>query len=230
MPVKVKVNDNSIIFLNHKITIDDMINEMYYISNNALYNNPNIADSIYLSNLNQEDKDKFYNFREQKLHDAIKIADNINPIFKNNNISYHFNNNKIYCNLVKPFNNNNNINCINDLILYINIFYKALKFKIKQEKITKNIYNDLHITNKKLMKIENKYYEIENTLKAHEKHINKLCSCIDYIYNSNDINNSKNIIINNNYCEINNEIINIKTRQFYITIFVIILFIINIFI
>ena len=227
MPVK--VNDNSIIFLNHKITIDDMINEIYYISNNALYNNPNIADSIYLSNLNQEDKDKFYNFREQKLHDAIKIADNINPIFKNNNISYHFNNNKIYCNLVKPFNNNN-INCINDLILYINIFYKALKFKIKQEKITKNIYNDLHITNKKLMKIENKYYEIENTLKFHEKYINKLCSCIDYIYNSNDINNSKNIIINNNYCEMNNEIINIKNRQFYITIFVIILFIINIFI
>ena len=191
MPVK--VNDNSIIFLNHRITIDDMINEMYYIFNNALYNNPNIADSIYLSNLNQEDKDKFNNFREQKLHDAIKIADNIKPIFKNNNVAYHFNNNKIYCNLVKPFNNNN-INCINDLILYINIFYKVLKFKIKQEKITKNIYNDLNIATKKLIKIENKYYEIENTLKAHEKHINKLCSCIDYIYNSNDNYISRNLI------------------------------------
>ena len=227
MPVK--VNDNSIIFLNHRITIDDMINEMYYISNNALYNNPNIADSIYLSNLNQEDKDKFNNFREQKLHDAIKIADNIKPIFKNNNVAYHFNNNKIYCNLVKPFNNNN-INCINDLILYINIFYKVLKFKIKQEKITKNIYNDLNIATKKLIKIENKYYEIENTLKAHEKHINKLCSCIDYIYNSNDNYISRNLIINNNYNDINNEIINIKNRQKYIIIFVIILSIINIFI
>ena len=227
MPVK--VNDNSIIFLNHRITIDDMINEMYYIFNNALYNNPNIADSIYLSNLNQEDKDKFNNFREQKLHDAIKIADNIKPIFKNNNVAYHFNNNKIYCNLVKPFNNNN-INCINDLILYINIFYKVLKFKIKQEKITKNIYNDLNIATKKLIKIENKYYEIENTLKAHEKHINKLCSCIDYIYNSNDNYISRNLIINNNYNDINNEIINIKNRQKYIIIFVIILSIINIFI
>ena len=227
MPVK--VNDNSIIFLNHRITIDDMINEMYYIFNNALYNNPNIADSIYLSNLNQEDKDKFNNFREQKLHDAIKIADNIKPIFKNNNVAYHFNNNKIYCNLVKPFNNNN-INCINDLILYINIFYKLLKFKIKQEKITKNIYNYLNIANKKLIKIENKYYEIENTLKAHEKHINKLCSCIDYIYNSNDNYISRNLIINNNYNDINNEIINIKNRQKYIIIFVIILSIINIFI
>ena len=225
-----KINNNSIVILNHKITIDDMINEIYYISNNALYNNPNIADSIYLSNLNQEDKDKFYNFREQKLHDAIKIADNINPIFKNNNISYHFNNNKIYCNLVKSFNNNNNINCINDLILYINIFYKVLKFKIKQEKITKNIYNDLNIATKKLIKIENKYYEIENTLKAHEKHINKLCSCIDYIYNSNDNYISRNLIINNNYNDINNEIINIKNRQNYIIIFVIILSIINIFI
>ena len=227
MPVK--VNDNSIIFLNHRITIDDMINEMYYIFNNALYNNPNIADSIYLSKLNQEDKDKFNNFREQKLHDAIKLAHKIKPIFKNNNIAYHSYNNKIYCNAVNSVNNNN-INCINDFMIYINIFYKVLKFKIKQEKITKNIYNDLNIATKKLIKIENKYYEIENTLKAHEKHINKICSCIDYIYNSNDNYISRNLIINNNYNDINNEIINIKNRQNYIIIFVIILSIINIFI
>lgn len=101
-----------------------------------------------------------------------------------------------------------------------------MKFKIKQEKITKNIYNDLNIATKKLIEIENKYYEIKNTLKAHEKHINKICSCIDYIYNSNDNYISRNLIINNNY----NEIINIKNRQVYIIIFVIILSIINIFI
>jgi hypothetical protein len=49
--MSIQINDNSIIILNHRITIDDMINEMYYICNNSHYNNPNIADSIYFSKL-----------------------------------------------------------------------------------------------------------------------------------------------------------------------------------
>jgi DNA repair ATPase RecN len=82
------------------------------------------------------------------------------------------------------------------ILIYINIFYKVLKFKIKQERITKNIYNDLQLTNKKLNDIENKYYDLKQILRSHEKHINKLYNCIDYIYNSYDIiNNNDNSII-----------------------------------
>ena len=77
-----KINNNSIAILNHKITIDDMINEIYYMFNNSHYNDPKIADNIICSNLNQDDKDKFNNFREQKLHDAIINSDIIKPVFR----------------------------------------------------------------------------------------------------------------------------------------------------
>lgn len=195
--MSVQINDNSIIILNHRITIDDMINEMYYICNNSHYNNPNIADSIYFSKLNNDDKYKLNNFREHKLFTAATIADKTKPIF-NNNIRYQsYNNNKICCISVKSIlDDDDNINCIKDFIIYINIFYKVLKFKIKQERITKNIYNDLQLTNKKLNDIENKYYDLKQILRSHEKHINKLYNCIDYIYNSYDIiNNNDNSII-----------------------------------
>ena len=226
MPVK--VNDNSIIFLNHRITIDDMINEMYYICNNAHYNNPNIADSIYLSGLNKDDIDKLNNFREHNLFTAATIAHKKKPLFNNNNnVRYQSYNNKIYCISVKSILDDyyNNINCINDFIIYINIFYKVLKFKIKQERITKNISNDLHLTNRKLNEIEHKYYDLKQILRLHEKHINKLCNCIDYIYNNNDIKYNDN---NSIYNDLNNKITIIQNRQNNIIKFIIILSFINI--
>lgn len=230
--MSVQINDNSIIILNHRITIDDMINEMYYICNNSHYNNPNIADSIYFSKLNNDDKYKLDNFREHKLFTAATNADKTKPIFNNNNIRYQSYNNKICCISVKSILDDyyNNINCINDFIIYINIFYKVLKFKIKQERITKNIYNDLQLTNKKLNDIENKYYDLKQLLRSQEKHINKLCNCIDYIYNSYDIINNNNTNKTNNIIndDINNKIKLIQNRQNNIIKFIIILTIINI--
>lgn len=222
-----KINNNSIVILNHKITIDDMINEIYYMFNNSHYNDPKIADNIICSNLNQDDKDKFNNFREQKLHDAIINSDIIKPFFKNNTVKYQSYNNKLYCLSVKSILDDyyNNINCINDFIIYINIFYKVLKFKIKQERITKNISNDLHLTNRKLMELENKFYEFRNILRSHEKQIDKICNQIDYIYNTYDKN--KNII---NYNYIYNEFNIIKNMQKYIIIFLFIVLSLNIYI
>jgi hypothetical protein len=102
-----------------------------------------------------------------------------------------------------------------------------LKFKIKQERLTKNIYNDLQLTNRKIIDIEIKFNDIKSTLKACEKQINKLCDCVDYIYNSNDTSINKNTIIKNCYNDINNEFKIIKNRQFYIIVFVIIYTFIN---
>ena len=235
--MSIQINENSIIFLNHHITTDDMINEMYYICNNSHYNNPNIADSIYLSGLNKDDIDKLNNFREHNLFTAATIAHNTKPLFNNNNVKYQSYNNKIYSISVKSNLDDyyNNINSINDFMIYINIFYKVLKFKIKQERITKNIYNDLKLTNKKLYDIEHKYYDLKQLLRSQEKHINKLCNYIDYIYNNNDIKNNdiKNNDIKNNddnwfYKDINNKIIIIQNRQYNIIKFIIILSIINI--
>jgi hypothetical protein len=224
--MSIQINDNSIIFLNHRITIDDMINEIYYICNISHCNNPNIADSIYFSKLNNDDKNKLNNFREHKLFTAATIANKTKPIF-NNNIRYQSYNNKICCISVKSILNDyyNNINCINDFMIYINIFYKVLKFKIKQERITKHIYNDLRLTNKKLNDIEHKYYDLKQLLRSQEKHINKLCNCIDYIYNSYDIINTNNT---NNTNNINDKIKLIQNRQNNIIKFIIILTIINI--
>ena len=225
--MSIQFHDNSIIFFNHRITIDDMINEMYYICNNAHYNNPNIADSIYLSGLNKDDKEKLNNFREHNLFTAATIANKTKPLFNNNNVKYQSYNNKIYCISVKSILDDyyNNINCINDFIIYINIFYKVLKFKIKQERITKNISNDLHLTNRKLMELENKFYEFRNILRSHEKQIDKICNQIDYIYNTYDKN--KNII---NYNYIYNEFNIIKNMQKYIIIFLFIVLSLNIYI
>ena len=226
--MSIQFHDNSIIFFNHRITIDDMINEMYYICNNAHYNNPNIADSIYLSGLNKDDKDKLNNFREHNLFTAATIAHKKKPLFNNNNnVRYQSYNNKIYCISVKSILDDyyNNINCINDFMIYINIFYKVLKFKIKQERITKNIYNDLKLTNKKLYDIEHKYYDLKQLLRSQEKQINKLCNCIDYIYNNNDIKNNDD---NSFYKDINNKITIIQNRQCNIIKSIIILSFINI--
>lgn len=219
--MSIQINDNYIIFLNHRITTDDMINEMYYICNNSHYNNPNIADSIYLSGLNKDLKDKLNNFREHNLFTAATIAHKTKPLF-NNNVKYQSYNNKIYCISAKSsLDDYNNINSINDFMIYINIFYKVLKFKIKQERITKNIYNDLKLTNKKLCDIEHKYYDLKQLLRSQEKQINKLCNYIDYLYNSFDIKNNYNN-------DINNIITLIQNRQNNIIKFIIILSIINI--
>ena len=86
--MSVRINDNSIVILNHRITIDDMIDEIHYLCNNAHNNDQKIADSIYFEHLNKDDRDKINNFREQKLHDAAQISPKIKPLFNNNNIKY----------------------------------------------------------------------------------------------------------------------------------------------
>ncbi len=83
----------------------------------------------------------------------------------------------------------------------------------------------MRLTNKKLNDIEHKYYDLKQLLRSNEKHINKLCNCIDYIYNNNDIKNNDN---NSIYNELNNKIILIQNRQNIIIKFIIILTIINI--
>ena len=90
---------------------------MYYMFDIAHCNDETIADSIYLSKLNQEDK--LNHFKEQKLYDIANIYHNKKPMF---------NNNKIFCLPINlQIDNYNNISCVNDIMMHINIFYKTLK-------------------------------------------------------------------------------------------------------
>lgn len=229
--MNIRINDNSISIFNHKITIDDMINEMYYIFNIAHCNEPNIADNIYFSELNNDDKDKFNNFIEQKLYDAAIISHNIKPIFKNSITRYKSSCNKIYCLPIIsscPFNNSD-IKCVDDIMININIFYKTLKFKIKQERMTKNIYKELEFTKDRLKNLEIKYYEVKKMIQLQDKVIHKLCDCIDYKYtNFNNTINNQNLAINKYFTNLNYDVSIIKNRQYYFIIFIIIATIINI--
>jgi hypothetical protein len=225
----VKINDNSIFILNHRITLDDMINEIYYMFNIAHCNEPSVADIIYLSQLNQEDKDRFHQFREQKLYDIASIAHYKKPIFNTNIAIYQSNNNKIYClaknTLIEEYND---INCINDIMIHINIFYKTLKFKIKQERITRNIYKDLHISNKKIIDLEQSFYNMTKALKSQEKVIYKLCNIVEEKHIKFDNTINKHIDTAEKYYKLfRNEIDSIKKREIYLISFVIITTFIN---
>jgi hypothetical protein len=222
----VKINDNSIFILNHCITLDDMINEIYYMFNIAHCNEPSVADIIYLSQLNQEDKDRFHQFREQKLYDIATISHYKKPIF-NTNINYKLKNNKIYC-INKIYLQGSDINCINDILIHINIFYKTLKFKIKQERITRNIYKDLHISNKKIIDLEHSFYNMTKALKTQEKVIYKLCNIVEEKHITFDITLNKHIdTAEKSYKLFRNEIDSIKKREIYLILFVIITTFIN---
>jgi hypothetical protein len=227
----VKINDNSIFILNHRITLDDMINEIYYMFNIAHCNEPSVADIIYLSQLNQEDKDRFHQFREQKLYDIATISHYKKPIF-NNNINYKLKNNKIYClaknTLIEEYNDINCINCINDIMIHINIFYKTLKFKIKQERITRNIYKDLHISNKKIIDLEQSFYNMTKALKSQDKVIYKLCNIVEEKHITFDITLNKHIDTVEKFYKLSRIDINyIKKREIYLILFVIITTFIN---
>jgi hypothetical protein len=225
----IKITDKSIYILNYRITLDDMINEMYYMFDIAHCNDPIVADSIYLSKLNQEDKDKFNHFKEQKLFDLANIYHDKKPIFNNNIVKYQLYNDKFFCLPIKTsINNYTNINCINDIMMNINIFYKTLKFKIKQERITKNIYKDLEIFNKRIIDLEHSFYNMTKSLKMQDKIIYKLCSIVE----------EKNIKFDNRinkyidtadkcYETIKNDLNSIKKREIYLILFVIITTFIN---
>jgi hypothetical protein len=225
----IKINNNSIYILNHRITLDDMINEMYYMFDIAHCNDETIADSIYLSKLNQEDKDKLNHFKEQKLYDIANIYHNKKPMFNNNIVRYDIYNNKIFCLPINlQIDNYNNISCVNDIMMHINIFYKTLKFKIKQERITRNIYKDLQIFNKKIIDLEKSFYNMTITLKTQDKIIYKLCSMVEekYIKFDNVIN--KHIdAADKCYKTIKNDLNAIKKREIYLISFVIITTFIN---
>jgi hypothetical protein len=228
--MNIKINENSISILNHRITIDDMINEIYNTIQIAHCNEPSVADTIYFSQLNQEDKDAYNNFKEQKLYNAAIISHNKKPIFNNNIAIYQSKNNKIYCinKIHSQIIDITDITCINDIMMYINIFYKTLKFKIKQERITKNIYNDLHIFNKRIIDLEKSFYNMTNALKTQEKIIYKLCNIVEEKNINFDIIINKHIdTAEKNNKLFRNDINSIKKKEIYLISFVIITTFIN---
>lgn len=182
------IDENKIIIMGHKITINDMIDNLYYRTNIAWSNNINGLRLLYLDNLNKKDKKLFDNFIYNKLSIAAKDANSINPIFKF--IYNNINNDEYYLDIdntlnieyieYKTINNNYKIKIYQNNkdrnkfiekdwywhISYLEPFYSTLKFKIKEERITRNLRNEMNnnftiiINDIKKLRIINKNQEI----------------------------------------------------------------------
>jgi hypothetical protein len=169
------VNYNSISLMSHTITINDMIDNIYYRSDIAIAKNKMAMKILYINNLNDLDRNKFYYLINAKISEDSKIANNIKPIFKfiqitnNTDKDYfldiddtsYYNYNKTDDNYYLEYKtnkkNNYKINIYqteednykfnfrdwNWHISYLDPFYSTLKFKIKEERITRNLRNDL---------------------------------------------------------------------------------------
>lgn len=204
------IDENKITIMGHRITINDMIDNLYYRTDIAWSKNLIGLKLLYLDNLNKKDKKLFDNIIYNNLSIAAKDANSINPIFKfiynnsnndeyyldidndNNNdltIEYKTINNNNY--KIKIYQNNKDRHKFFDKdwywhISYLEPFYSTLKFKIKEEKITRNLRNDM---NHNFITITNDIRKIRNIIKNQEIIIKKIIilSFINFfvnIYNS----------------------------------------------
>jgi hypothetical protein len=203
------IDENKITIMGHRITINDMIDNLYYRTDIAWSKNLIGLKLLYLDNLNKKDKKLFDNIIYNNLSIAAKDANSINPIFKfiynnSNNDEYYLdidndNNNDLTIEY-KTINNNYKIKIYQNNkdrhkffdkdwywhISYLEPFYSTLKFKIKEEKITRNLRNDM---NHNFITITNDIRKIRNIIKNQEIIIKKIIilSFINFfvnIYNS----------------------------------------------
>ena len=179
------INDNSINIMNHIITIDDMIDDLYYRTDIAWAKNKIGIKLLYLNNLNEKDKNKFYYLINSKISNQSKIANYKKPIFKfidmksyeynyeyyldieytdykNSLIEYKINDKENY--KIRIYQNSDdkfkfNYKDWNNHIAYLEPFYSTLKFKIKEERITRKLRNEFNefknYNNNQLSKLSN---------------------------------------------------------------------------
>jgi hypothetical protein len=200
--MNVNINDNndnnsSISLLNHTITINDMIDNLYYRTDIAVSKNEMAMKLLYINNLTDNERNNFYYLINAKISEKSKIANYNKPIFKfidmkyndinedyfldieninnkNHYIEYKINND-VNTYKIKIYQNENDKYKFNDRdwnlhISYLEPFYSTLKFKIKEERITRNLRNDLN-DYKKIN--DNNYYKLSNDLIKLKNYINR---------------------------------------------------------
>ena len=161
----IDICNNKITIMGHRITLNDMIDNLYYRTDIAWCKNLNGIRLLYLDNLNKKDRKTFDNIIYNKISIAAKDANSIKPIFK-----FIYNNSKTekyYLDIdninneyieYKTINNNYKINIYQNKkdknkfidkdwywhISYLEPFYSTLKFKIKEERITRNLREEMN--------------------------------------------------------------------------------------
>lgn len=208
------INDDSITIMNHKISFDEINDILNYKSKIALCdaNNRVLFNNMYDNNI------------IEKIADVTLTKQNNNPIFKIIKTFYSENtqqyNIKIYmdrstrCEIpLKDFIDiNDKIDFYSDkwrnIIYHSDPLFTTLKFKIKEEKITRNLRNDFN----NLCKNQNKFnIKLKNEL--NDNILDITCGFHNILQNiikeqKNINNNLKNIIKNNN--SFTNELNNLR--------------------
>lgn len=210
-------NDNNYIsIMDHIITIDDMIDNLYYRTDIAWAKNVKCINLLYLNNLKENDKENLNKIITTKLYEEVKKVDNNKQIFKYIDSDLCDKYNLYSIGYKKSSRTENHIipikifkktdNDINEIIENLEPFYSTLKYKIKEEKFTRNIRNDFNefknTQNSNIIKLTNDIRDIKKIIKIKDD------NNLDRIYSIND-----------KYCRYyENEIRKIKNTIYYISI------------
>lgn len=164
--------DNSVTIMNYKIIMDDLIEQTYYTTNTVIINDITLFNTIYIDKLNETEKKQWFKFIRIDYRRAIDISHKIIPVFP---IIDKLDRYYIYIPIC--ISGKQQYQCIqikpeSVITWYFDwIINKTLKFKIKQQRLTKDIRKELEQTNKRITIIENKMKEND---KYYKKIIEKL--------------------------------------------------------
>jgi hypothetical protein len=185
-----KIDDNSITIMNHCITVNDAIEQEYYRITMDILNRPSLFYELYIDK-DIENKCKF---------DVLKYS-----IYPNER-------NKL--NQLKPIipqniDDNNSLK-ISWSLLSSDMFIAALKFKIKEERITRNLRKNLEFTNHKIKIVENKLSlliaKYINNLKINNNYIKSIETNYATLQQQVEINNNYIKLIETNYATLQQQL------------------------
>lgn len=150
--VNIDIDNNYISIMDQVITIDDMIDNLYYRSDIASTKNIKYINLLFLNGLKESSKLSLNHLIENKLYEAVKNADIKKPIFKYIDYDICDKYNLYTIGYKKSSRTENHIipikiykkDNIEDVISNLEPLYSTLKYKIKEERITRNLRNDLN--------------------------------------------------------------------------------------
>lgn len=192
---EIEIDNNYISIMNHIITIDDMIDNLYYRTDIAWSKNVKCINLLYLNGLKDNSILSLNSLITERLNEAVKVANEKKPIFRY--IDYDIcNKYNLYTigykkssrteNHISPIKifENPNLN-INEIVSNLEPLYSTLKYKIKEERITRNLRKDLdHFKNKQYINNNNILTDIRrlnNIIRNQENNYNNYYNEITYI-------------------------------------------------
>ena len=179
---EIEIYNNYISIMDHIISIDDMVENLYYRTDIAWSKNVKCINLLYLNGLKDTSKLSLNTLITKRLNEAVEVANEKKPIFRYFDYDTCNNYNLFTIGYKKSSRTENhiipikifenpNLN-INDIISNLEPLCSTLKYKIKEERITRNLRNDLNnFKQTQYIKYNNLLTDIrrlKNIIKKHE--------------------------------------------------------------